>query len=95
MVAGDSFRQPHHRIGGFALFDLSLTVVAAVGIAYWRPWSEEHKLILAEVLLVFFMLWIIAIIAHVVFKQKTMSSYKLGLSDKPDVMKDLLENHNL
>lgn len=73
----ETLRRP--RIFGLALFDLSLTAIAAVGIT--KLYTKKCNFI--DVLMAFMILWIIGIIMHIIFNQKTMSSYYLGVSENP------------
>ena len=77
----DILRKP--RICGLALFDLSLTAIAAIGITAVVKKHNDVKFNFMNVLIVFMILWIIGIILHIVFNQKTMSSYYLGVSEEP------------
>lgn len=79
----NQLRRP--RIFGFALFDLSLTAIAAVAtVGYASTKSKcDIKFNFVNVLMAFMILWIIGIILHIMFNQKTMSSYYLGVSDLP------------
>jgi len=86
----ENLRGKHLRIFGFALFDLSLTVLAAYVLVRWYSSfgsiSNSEGVSFRDVLIVTLVLWILGIIAHVLTNTPAMSSYYLGLSGKPRIM---------
>lgn len=83
----DVLRKP--RICGLALFDLSLTAIAAIGISGYISKKNNESFNYMNTLMAFMILWVIGIILHIAFNQKTMSSYYLGVSDKPSSQKQV------
>jgi hypothetical protein len=82
MALGDNLRQSSHRIGGIAVLDTVLTIIAAIVLA-----ALAGKLNLTGVAFAFVILIMVAIAAHTATNTPTMLNYYLGISDKPDVVK--------
>lgn len=89
MVAGDQYRQNKfpQRISGIAMLDTVLTMGAAGLITKYKyPQATP-----ANYIMVFIILILIGILAHVAVGQKTMLNYRLGLSQPPDIMKSTVQ----
>lgn len=76
MVAGDQFRTSEYRIGGIAMFDFGLTVLASAFIAYQyqKPFDPMLFIIILSVFI------ILAIPIHIIANQPTQLNSYLGLS---------------
>lgn len=72
-----TLREP--RIGGFVVFD---TVASIIGGIFLSNMLNTDKTI------TLFILFILSIILHVIFKINTHTNYLLGLSDKPEALVD-------
>jgi hypothetical protein len=75
-VAGDQFRTAKYRMGGIAMFDLILTILAAAlaTYVYKSPFDSWFFVMLLSILI------IAAIPIHVLVDQPTQLNYYLGLS---------------
>jgi len=90
MAAGDQFRGPEYRVCGFAMFDTILTLLFSIIFVYLGSGKLFNTFVdksaIVSVLCVFIILIILSVFAHKIAGSKTVLSYRLGLSEEPDIV---------